>query len=74
MTSVTSFEIGSEYELLDSNIIIYLGIFEKNELVSMGGHASRYNFYFTKNEITYKYDVVAHPVNPAFSNIRKKIA
>jgi len=75
MSTNTIFEIGSEYELFDSNTndIQYLGIFNRMLLVSSGAHAATYDFYFDNNGIENKHTIVAHPMYPFFNEIRKKV-
>jgi hypothetical protein len=75
MSTNTIFEIGSEYELFDSNTNCtqYLGNFNRMSLVTNGGHAATYDFYFNSNGIENKHTIVVHPVNPLYSGIRKKV-
>jgi hypothetical protein len=75
MSTNTIFEIGSKYELFDSdtNCSHYLGSFNRMSLVSNGAHAATYDFYFNNNGVENKHTIVAHPMNPFFSGIRKKV-
>jgi len=75
MSTNTIFEIGSQYELFDSNTknTQYLGSFNRMSLVTNSSHASTYDFYFNNNGVENKHTVIIHPMNPLFSGIRKKV-
>jgi hypothetical protein len=75
MSTNTIFEIGSEYERFDSNTNCahYLGSFNRMLLVSCGSHGATYDFYFNNNGVENKHTIIAHPMNPLFSGIRKRV-
>ena len=72
--SSTCFDIDCEYEFYDNvtTTVTYLGTFIKSELAARGSHADRYYFYFRNNGKDTVHDICVHPVNPAFTGIRKK--
>ena len=72
--SSTYFDINCEYEFYDKATmkVTYLGSFVKSELAGRGSHADRYYFYFRNNGNDIVHDICVHPVNPAFTGIRKK--